>query len=593
VGVTATPYAAMAGDPVCTPDHMLILKSDKPFNDAEYFGYDVLTQRIQGVKVQSYNLTLETDGLGLQIAVLNLIEKILQRPRNRVRNGIEIPLILITAEFENAPQDQLNDLVMSAFDDQVYSRTFHQGTTYEFNCKTLNEFFDPANLTQKICTTGAMILIGSKRLDTGITVKPGLAVNLKKNYGNICYEVFGVTDQIIELSKEPVESTNMQLMRLFGYYPKGHTSNLWVPFYEHLASKTKKDYIRLFETDLIQIDNQFRYKFDPSIRAKSVAKISIPNPIIKSIWGKDDAYSGNGTKFGHKINDFNNESEIRKEYNSSTLIELKTHLHYPTISSGLVTEIANHPQVQTRMIANSHLVPTLMDLHALTTLQSRLRNECLTPNGSTLTTSDVTIHKKIWTPYDLGRYQEILKAIVSPKLNNTNWQVNGFIWGNKGLETPINEIWIVMFEKKWNDITRERLDAHPTSIFWFNIGGQNGYLTIQNCKQLEHRYLDNYEDLKNNGFNINHDQSCGEDIDNLATKFKLTDPNGWGVFRSICKRHNANGGSSFCAPYYQKLKLNSIYGQYIELLKMENKEQMVMRGISLLSGVNGLLPPIH
>ncbi len=564
IGVTATPYRAMTCDPICRPRSVTELLTDPPFKDAVYYGYNRKQEHIVNINVDVY----EPD------QIIQSIEKCLSRPRGQINGCIEVPLICLTTERDNLEQNKLNTIIMEHFGNRVHSQTFHQDNNqYPHNAKTLKDYFQSYHLTFQVCQNGGFILIGKARLDTGVTIKPEINDVCQQTYAGIKYQIFGITDQFVETTDSSSIQSLMQLMRLFGWYPRGHQSNLWVSSLDHVS---------LFKTGLIRVDNQFFNQYDGSIGARSIKKVIIGSKVCKHVCGGDNDEDPYKTE-----HQFKTESIIiaNLPIDRHHLIELKTRIHKPTIDSKIIEKIAKDLTISN---------PKLKDLKVNPNLYKLLRKEYekLDITKTTLTNDDIN-KAHIFCAYDDVRKNHIFEACVRPHKDRSNWQINGIVWGNHGIETELKDIWLIMFEQKHAERKTYWDSSNAEKTFYFDCG--NGYITINQSKTFEHKYLATFDDFVNRppSPTSDHSLACGDDIDKLADAFKsgITPLNTWHLFITICSQvWKQSGSSKLCSPSYKLIQSNySVFTTFKNITKMTiSRDEMIKRGSQLLKPILGI-----
>jgi hypothetical protein len=443
----------MAGDPICFPREIVDLEVDLPFKDAVYCGYNREKATLQNIDIE----------IGEEDSPIDVIQRVIDRPKSEINGAEEIPFILISTERETVGQKQLLDVITEHFGNSVYVKTFNSGK-HEGNENSLASFFKPEMLTKEICKKGACVLISQGCCAAGITMKPELGAQCRASYDGTDYEIFGITDQILSIKSTNSAQTLMQRLRLFGWYPRGHNSTLWVLNHDHVLA---------FQSDLIRIDNQFRQKYDGGVGPVSVKQILTHSKVIKRICGgtsEDDPYGSDGHRYGFHY------EVVHAKPEGDGFIELETQIVWSKISATWDGRL-------------------LRDLFKQQSDQNALRAELLKGIGPA----------RIHAPYNETREKELFQACVAPKMqtDKNRYQVDGLVWGRHGINTPIVELYIILFIDNWKERVDKGLtyfeypeDAEPKPInvgkaFYFSDGA-GSYIVIGQNKMNTLIHVDDY-----------------------------------------------------------------------------------------------------
>jgi hypothetical protein len=222
LGVTATPERVLVKDPICCVNKIFYLQPDAPVKGFEYYGYN--QSELQNIEV------FEHDG-----SYSDTVSKILDRKRNLLSETVaECKVIYICTCTYASDQEQIYAELMKKFGDRIHCKLLISDDTRRDNnipkecvATSLTDFFDGRNLTDKICQTGALIVIARKTLAASATVKPDIGTECARTIDGIKYITCGITDQITNIASS-IED-HMQKSRLFGWYPSGHKSTYWTP----------------------------------------------------------------------------------------------------------------------------------------------------------------------------------------------------------------------------------------------------------------------------------------------------------------------------------------------------------------------------
>lgn len=221
LGVTATPERTLVKDPLCCVDRVFYLTPDPPVKGFNYYGYN--REGLQNVAV------CERDD-----SDVDTINQILSRKTTVLNNGQhEIKVVYICTATYAADQAVIYERIVREFGDRVYCKMLISDDTRrdndiptEYVVSSLAAFFNGSNLTDEICTNGALVLIARKTLAASATVKPEIGSSCTRFVDGHQHTVVGITDQITGAGSS-IED-HMQKSRLFGWYPAGHSSTYWV-----------------------------------------------------------------------------------------------------------------------------------------------------------------------------------------------------------------------------------------------------------------------------------------------------------------------------------------------------------------------------
>lgn len=501
VGVTATPYRIFA-DPFIRPTGSLDdnggvhrLEADQPFTDAKYVGYN---------DDNSYTFNINTYA---DENITYVIDQVYARPRTN-----EVPFILCTNERINENQDGLvENLLIHCRTNSIpaYIKSFHQKTSLsQHNCDTLDDFFRA--IPGYIYESGIIIMIGDKRLDTGVTIKPSSSLNCVRGIMKIA----GITDQINGTFK--TLEANMQKCRLFGWYSADHQSNLWVP----------ADEVEIYEQGIPQVHNQILDKYDGNI----ICEIKTPTSKMTHITGTDktDMYkvivTGNNKKCLVEI-------KCEKPEN---IPELKTKIYKMSGSGTIEEQRSGNGQLKTPY--KTHINSVYNNVNP----------------------------DKLQVAWSDARYKEIQKAIFEPADTDSksNWQVNAFIYGPEYNNSAINECTFVTFDDDYETRIQKQLIIEHHNQLCCKIG-DNMWLVATNINYaqqiLHHKYINQI----NAGIESSErSEEHHKVIDKIDLLWKLiengTKPvSGWLLFRKVRKELKlmGGGGSKTCAPEWANPKI--------------------------------------
>jgi len=493
LGITATPYRPMSGDPHVLPGNIYELQSDPPFPGAIYCGYSREKEELQNIEIHEY----QTDN-----KIITELKEIIQAPRKIVEGRCEIPFVLITTEHYKSDQDFMLQAIQSEFGDLVYGRTIHEGPATETNIKSIADFFNPNKISEQVWVHGIIVLIGKKCIDTGISVKPPIGKTFQRKINQIDYFCSGSSHQFVALGS--LESM-MQSCRLFGWHIPGHESHLYVP---HGTRET-------FYKGLISLCNQFVRKYNgKSGVAQIVDKYKIKNI---SGTGANDTYHSDGK---HRLQWSFSSSQPKQG------IHLQTQIIIPT---GIDIEYwKNHGKTK------------LVDFFKDGKKQSILRKECF-KNFHT---------SRFQIGYSAERYDQILQAIVEPREGSQNlWQVNAFLSGKNKELSSLQEIRICNFLEKWENRTRISSCQGETMYFW------DGFSWVI-FNYLKSFLLKETEIVLSKNHYLACGPDLDKAINRVKNK-KLRKLTAWDVIRKYCKMKYGTGSSKFCSHFRKILQKTS------------------------------------
>jgi hypothetical protein len=500
IGVTATPYRIFA-DPFIRPSGSVDdnggvhrLEADQPFENAKYVGY-------HDDSSYTFNINSYADD-----NITYVIDQVHARPRTN-----EVPFILCTSERINEAQDCLvESLARHCHSNAIpaYIKSFHQKTDQtQYNCDTLDDFFRA--IPDHIYETGIIIMIGDKRLDTGVTIKPSSMLNCVR--GSV--KISGITDQI-NGSFKSLEA-NMQKCRLFGWYSQDHQSNLWVP----------ADEVEVYTEGIPQVHNQILNKYDGNI----ICEIVTPTPKMNHITGADatDMYKV-------VVNDRNKKCVVEiKDKKPDNVPELKTRIY----------KMTGNETIQSKRT------------HAKGALKSAFVQQINATYSN-------THPEKLQVAWSEERYEQIQKAIFEPD-SKSNWKVNSFIYGSQYNESHLDECTFVIFEDDYETRIQRQLTIEHHNQLCCQID-DNMWLVATNNEFahqiLQHKYLTEINEILSMPRSDEHHQV----IDKIDLLWQLiengTKPvSGWLLFRKVRKELKVpgGGGSKTCAPVWTDLRIKN------------------------------------
>lgn len=430
IGITATPYRALA-DLHLFPHNIIHLEPDSPSPGLKYFSLykhnNMKNTKKIKVKGYEYDKNYET-------YLFDILENIIIDQAAAENPGNKYPVILVTIERINDIQKKIKREIKKYFEGSDFRLkvvTCNQGDNDLQSCFTQfdHEIHD------------ALVIIGSQKLNTGVTVKP-ICIGKNSCVGKsrctvkncpVQY-VPNITDQI--LPRFTNMEHNVQLLRITGWHNKNAVCTIWVSDQE----------IELYKNDLFELSDTIidKYKKNPS--PKSIANIICKNKLIKKICGSKDMY-----KFSNRTN---KASHVILDDLPENFLELEvTPRRAKSLKFG---------------------DKTIEYFYANKKLQNELRKDL---GMDKVDAFDI--------PYTLSRERQIMRAIVDPQENNA-WKINYMLYGAKGPKTLIKNCSILKFEEPWQYRTTIH-DLSEGESLAFKIPG-NKWI-VYRCNTLDHKFI--------------------------------------------------------------------------------------------------------
>jgi hypothetical protein len=508
IGVTATPYAPMSADPICWPTRVYSLTTDAPAPGLAYYGY-VDNQLCPKIKMDTFNPDLQLD--------MAAIDSILSRPRKTLANGnTEVTFMCLTNMTYNKDQEDAAMLLKDKYKDSVDILVFNQE-----NDVPLNEWFRKEMLTETVCKSGAIVIIGKACMAAGITIKP--STPLLAEHDGVTYQVTGITDQFMPNSSTLNLTSMKQLMRILGWFPVGHAANLWLPSEELHA---------VYRSEFGYVSRQFMEKYDPSIGSTSVYEIDLPSTNIKKFYN-DHVYSKR-----MRCNLFDNITAPHLFPKDAKELEVS---YKPINIDALVSEGLDPER-------------TIESFYDRPKEQHSLRSACGFKN------KEDKEDNKNQIGYKQDRYDEILKAALQPREDTgssaSRWQVNAFLWGPQGSKSKIKNCKIVKFKHDYKN------RAQGEQAYFKTPDGRELFIKKTKTNSLVHKYPEEFARIQQatenytNSFSEQH-HSVLNALDAMAieTKLKVKGPiNPWGLFTKCYKLVHGVGSPAKCSEPYKLFK---------------------------------------
>ena len=431
IGISATPFRILT-DVVLYPhkDQIVYLESSPPVINFKYYiilkitTTVVLTKKIVKIlKLIRYDYTDEE-------YVFKIIRSI-QSERNMYE---EIPLVLINVMHINDKQKDLKDKLDKSFKNQlVKTELFNQK-----NNDSLVDLFDKFEpYMQAFEKEGIFIIIGDRRADTGITVKPTKPDQLKY--------VWGITDQII--GKFTHMEAIIQKLRILGWYPENHKSTLWV----------REDEKDVYDYHIWQLNHDIIKNYNGT--PKSISTLSTQSEIIKHITsvGPNDAYRLTKKKLGWLIRCVN-KNEITND-----------------------VEVINTTFEIIGNITNEFNNMKLSDLKGKNSEKKKLREHFKFKHGN---------FSQIG--YDQKRRKLLIDCCFQPGIKKFNGESRGVEINTMIIPPPhktvdcfINECLLINFVERWENRTKisenknKKLAFQVTDTDWYMYDGDNQILEVR------------------------------------------------------------------------------------------------------------------
>ena len=392
VGVTATPYAPMTADPICWPTEVFHLETDAPAPGLTYYGYH--DHALKGVKMSTYDADVS-------IVDMDAIQQIMSRSRGTLANGnTEVPFICLTTHQYNEIHHLIESALKKEYGERVNILVFNQD-----NSTTLDSWFKEHMLTQEVCETGCLVIIGKACMAAGITVKP--TKSLIATWNGVTYQVTGITDQFMPATNINVTSTK-QLMRILGWFPDGHRATLWVD---------KEELFDVYRYELGDITSQFLKAYDPEVGSISVKHINVKNKRVKTFY-ENSPYRVT-KRHGNNVHISADQPE---NFNVSETVHIK------------IPDTSDLADLRLEEIENTEVMKQVRMGLGFTRFTGG-------KNGDFI---HIATNEK--------DYQFVLSAAAQPKpksSSNIN-KVNGFLWGAEGIKTKLKNCYLVKFKESWH-----------------------------------------------------------------------------------------------------------------------------------------------
>ena len=551
IGITATPFRVLA-DTLLFPDHKNIvkLKNDPPVKDFLYRGIFENGKSSKKTDICTYKCPKNSKDDKKYSYIVNIVKKIYSDKKKGIY-GKQCPFVFITVETFVEKHENIRNVLLDEF--KEYEEYFHIFMFNEKEEKTLDECFE--DIDENVKKNGVVVIIGSKKLDTGITVKP----TKRDKY------IWGLTDQVVPEFKSL--EYNIQLLRLCGWYPKSHVSRLWVP--EKEETVYTRDILNLTNTILTE------YEKDPN----SILSILSNNPKMRNICGigSNDLFKFS-SKYQHRIL---KEKPKMSSISSNEMIVFDTKC-IPAREYFVGTDFENLK---------------ICDLFKNRKKQNEVRT--ILENNCNL---DLKAFK---IGYSKSRYNEILKSVICPNTKNkASWRINGFLFGHKQENTMLVNSWVVLFDVPWYKRKKAKVAKKPNSReshesqkshdrkFTFKatdkhwIDYTHGQFTFKNPDKIGERHnignvinetyetllTTNSENLKFNKKRKHTKNAKNSNNVNNVNKVKTKRrQNAWGLFRAVVKSLGLHASTTICSKLWNSNK--NAKDEFIQLNK-ENVDKI-------------------
>jgi hypothetical protein len=529
IGVTATPERVLV-DSHCRPGHIYRLPVEAPCVNMRYHGWCSIKGKLVNIEPQIYDSN-----------IMEVLKQIIDRPRINIAL---VPLALITTECLNAEQEVMCNAIKAKFADMVYARVINQEQDL-----SIHEFFRDCLVDGN---PKLLVMIANRVVQAGVSVKPAVGTycvstntvntNCKNvTVGTDCKSVnqyaVGITDQIVNLSnngKACVEN-DMQFMRIFGWYPIGHPSYLWLP------DRLSLD--RLVEC--FKINDDLISKYDGSIG--SVSNIVSEVRVGKICGGDLDLYCHT---------DAANVNSIQIDRVNLTVAKMTSQM-----TSEITSQMTDWLELETEIIkvdladlAKELGLERISDFFKHASQQRKLREAIFKQIGAT---------EKFQIPYTANRMEAILRHSCQPS-DNDQWQINGFLWGPTGESSLLAECWVVRFKEAWD--MRPTLDdiakcmatdanrANNLTHLYFKCGKDE---LIAGSHKLHNMSL-RHNEMTDCSLSKTHHEVLDE-LDAILIQVKKGERtlNGWILFRKVYRNKLGRASISVHGAAYRLFKKNN------------------------------------
>jgi hypothetical protein len=463
---------------------------------------------------------------------------------------VEVPLVLITLERYNMQQEELRDAIKERFGDRVYCQVINQQGDPK-----LDEYFYECLESDVVCKEGACIIIGNNSLKAGISVKPAPGTSCSKTIDGQEYFISGITDQISDFSKINGES-DMQLLRILGWYPEVHQCNLWLS-----DEEAKKNYYELYH-----IYEQFEQAYDG--HPSTVGEISTT---------ADQICGG----YCHYSRNTRSNSKVHKQFcKLEDAMELTTQVIF----------LGDLPDLDLEKWISTDKVEKISDLFKKATLRNRFRTELF----SALKQSDIVFDTtRFQIPTNKQRLNEIIDSAFLPG-DKDQWKVNSFLYGPDAEESSLIDSYIIWFDHPYDQRPTLSNDF-PSLCFWLSSSQLTS--TVASLSSLNSLNLDNLGNSRDSWVsatfkpimthkNLNivdrkltdTHESTIEKMTELAelasSSEKETNLNAWHFCMKACKKVVGNGSTAIAKTYYNKSDAAKQEMQQIGKSRLDEHEKL-------------------
>lgn len=447
LGVTATAARTLV-DSHIYPTTVHCLESDVVKNSI-YYGkiYDKSPNKFRRNKTQLCN-----DGWiqwrSSNGDLIETIRKIVDRRSNEINGTTIIKTVLITVERTKAGHYS----ILKELEDDIYLKDKFCSIIVNDDQDNLQDQFDI--LKQKIShkksvrrclVNGVLVIVGLGCFSAGVSVKPKPGTKIEFDYGDQQYQIFGITDQIYNIvtkTDTKYMETNVQAMRLFGYYPIGYDLTLWtnnsderdilIDQLQHndfisreyngtpesLKLLTRQHKYKLFANDPYKCDQSRSYKILVTSQCPKNIDLVKPRVMLFPIgqWLSESGYDCTKTIADYKC-DRPEQSILKRKI--------------------------------TQLVEQHYWTDAVND-----------------ESSEKIVTGKIQMPRNYFQiSYDELHQKEILKSAVHPRRRENqstsiskDYKVNCFITGNQGCYTTLDEIYLVYFNDQLYKLGRKELD---------------------------------------------------------------------------------------------------------------------------------------
>ncbi len=566
VGITATPARAIS-DPHLFPAQLHTLTSD-PVREMTYFGkLSELTERQFDLDPALYHsqgfipVTTGPDGQDL----VAMLKQIVDRPHVVLNDGAKlVKMVLITVDrYTDYHLDTASELLEST--PNLVIKIVNSSKTDTGDKQDLESIFkevasmsaSSGELAEKLAR-GALVIIGLGCFSAGVSVRPPPGMKIEFSFDQTSYQVGFLTDQIYRATKPLSASerkqatstltltqsrfleTNIQAMRLFGYYPVQACPTLWLFGDSITEVRCQKKLLQSQLNTNHSLPGQYRekpssvssymttqpyelFKASPYTKSRSNINYKIqhlnhsPTPFDLQLDNNDSINSG-GNSINSDGNSINSAGDSINSGDDSINSGDVPPLHVAGVQKGGGAPLVYYHETEIYPIGQwlteagivreyqEQYVPwsTISDFHERRSgpnwevgmPRKSDANEFRAKIQRVARERGVEINQLFQIPYTGDRYNVLLSVCVHPRNGNT-WQVRSLLSGPSGPETRLEDTVLVVFK---HPILQGDDRDRPEMTYYFKECDDR-YVVIyphrdanqdKNINIYTHKYLDKY-----------------------------------------------------------------------------------------------------